>query len=255
MAVTRSLDIGQALKYPFRKENRLNTLLWPSVILFLWLVVVVLTEIAAALVFPAPAESMRLYEPETVLIEFGLEIVTALLFCPFIYGFLWEMTAALRRDGYDAPAPSWGGGEGPLIYWINGFKLLVCWYVLYSPCYGVIYWMTLQGNVMGPYLVVLLAGPVLAILAAPFLWAAAVQSAETKRLRDLLNFPRIVSALRQGFGNALLSALIGLAAAVPFAILSILTCCTLGVGFSVLMAIYMVFTTHLYTQAYDNYRA
>src|SRR5690349_10193156 len=110
--MSRPLDIPLALKYPWQHAGKM--LVIPGV-LFLGYFMFYLVGLFAGILLsgvdlnnPHSADSLST-NPAYVGTVMAISMVSIFLFLSPIFGFTWELAETLRKDGYDAPPPPWGG--------------------------------------------------------------------------------------------------------------------------------------------------
>lgn len=226
------INFGLALKYPYLKDNRINTTLIPGVIL---LGVMVATAAMDFYVRSAAPD----YYPNFLGFVFALTVfVNATL-----AGFYWHISGTMKTKGFRAPAPSWAGHFTTFL--IKGAKLLI--YLL------AVYYLLLQLLVNLPLMRALeyvvptrdtaLAYTVLVALLVflgPVVAAPVIYSSGTYRFRDLCSYGKAFEALKPAYvtsviamGFVLLTVTIYLAGII--AVSTLLNFLGLGIGVFILI--------------------
>ncbi len=252
--MTRSLDFGQAMAYPFRQGNRMNTLFWPGVIIWVALIILYGANLLISMMFlPSLASaSPGTVPPEFMLTQFAVQTVLQTLFFPFLMGYGWEVVHTLRHEGYDAAAPAWSFDKVPA-YWWDGFKLIIWSYIISVPYFLAIFPPLMDNDTVWLCLIAL-AYMMVMLFIAPLFWSAIIQATETRGFFDLVNFPRILHAARQCYFKALLANVVIFVCALVSIPVMLIGCCLLGVGYAATVAWLTFFMIHMLTQAFDAYR-
>ena len=234
------INIAQALIYPFYQWNYEKTLGFPSFAAFLvsvlgsfaFFLFIILVQFVARKVFGLDVDFL-----------YGIMRPLLLtLFCGFYFpcllGYGWKLLDVLRRKGLDAQAPDatleeilltichsdndrrydsdadtfcW---KGIGMLWWDGCKLLscICIFILSATVIfsflapAVVKYIN-KGALDSPLIAVSIAS-IASWLCIPFFVAALVQSAETRRVRDLLNIQRTAKATLKCYGKCLIATLL-----------------------------------------------
>lgn len=113
----RSINITQALIYPFLRQNVVNTLLIPgAVVLSLVLIVIRFRHLVPMLLIPGMTEESA---P-----PFWLDLSLSTLPLLPLLGCGWRLVGVLRKDGYDALFPNWTLEKIMGSFW-DGLKLVL----------------------------------------------------------------------------------------------------------------------------------
>lgn len=101
----REINLVQAITYPFRRNNWINTMLLPGAFLSLlcWLT----------------ATNEASTSPVKSLLTFSMQLL-----CLGPIGYLWRLLGVLRQSGYDTPAPDWTA-EKSIIALFDGLKVFL----------------------------------------------------------------------------------------------------------------------------------
>jgi hypothetical protein len=178
-------------------------------------------------------------------LELGL---TALL-----SGFYWYLTAAIQREGVQAPAPAWSR-NGPGFLW-HGAKLAVYYSLITLPFWTVT---RLAGNL---FLEVISLGPLLGtlgslilslgILLAPFLLANPVAEAQAKGFWPLFNMRQAWRLGKAAYWRVLGCVGVALMVALLEATLFFtLTCCLAALLMPVFTSVVLATSCHLVAQGF-----
>lgn len=141
------MDIQQAVKYPFKKENWMDVFVIPLAITFI-IIIVMIVPIVIATMLSSSLLGVFLSEGNfdissfdkslvlngagffVILACIGLVLFIMLISAPF-YGYYWELANTLQTKGLDAKAPQWKGQIKA--YFFSGLHLLGINLVLFLP--------------------------------------------------------------------------------------------------------------------------
>lgn len=168
------LDFTAALLYPYRRENRLNAWIIPTLLLLLALSV---SRLDGGITF----------------------LVVNVLFS----GFFWCLSGVFSKGGLQLPAPSWGHWLTFLRQGIKLFLYLLIISVLVQTILSLPVFLPLEESAASQAsLVALILGVVLLIYAAPVVAAPIIASAGDYSLKSLFNLKKARHYLKGRYSHA-----------------------------------------------------
>ncbi len=264
--MSRSLDIMQAVKYPFRGDNWLNTLVIPGIYLLGLLVVTYITQFVIMIVVGIIIGILGALLAEAgAVLGVLTAFVTAILFMIVIMalqapllGYYWEFIGNLRAHGYEATAPDWSAFGRYLIDGLKvmAYQLAVVFILGIIPVFFQVLIMAAFGNTEVGAIFSMLVSVLFwlaAFLLIPFLYAPAIRTSQSKSLNDMFDVGPAIEYGSRCYVKMMLAILIGLGfAIVSIPVLAIASCTIIG-GPVVMIALTFI-VLHLITQAYDDCR-
>ena len=267
-----SIDIIEALKYPFREERIQDAIVIPGIIVF---ILGVLSIVFSLLLLGVLYFGFHLTDPKTLkTVGNGLQNVVQLPFNILIgivmLGFKWHTVANWQNDGLEADPPNWRDDWKEILW--DGFKLS-CFYWLFSTLmtllglvvFGVPLYMlmgnkfdldALQGIGSIVFIIFAVTVGLLCLVLFPFYEAVLFQSAQERSFANLFNFQRTI---RWGFRcyplliiAMLGGVVVGIAYTTAMTLGAVLTCCIGILAFPFLTGPMMLSSAHLYAQAFEE---
>ncbi len=189
-----AVDLLAALRYPYRKSNRLNAWVIPAVGILL----VQLLTFGAFMLGQTASPELR----TTLMI---LVFIVALLINILLSGFFWQMSGALQQEGEEAPAPPWWGMMTR--YLLQGIKLylylqlvliLVNWISRLPLMQAIGEPVLTQASLLG-----MVVSAALFLLLGPVVAAPVIQSAGSYQFLELVNLKKAYHLLNRAYKNCL----------------------------------------------------
>lgn len=232
------LDIRKSLTYPFRKENFLNTVLFPSMV-------------SLIILGPTIFLNLNTVQKELLYAFYGLG------FMPCIIGYDWQLLRELRTKSYATTAPNWESSK-ILQYWIEGARAIpICFLILIIPFIALQKADSSMGLLSCPNNTNIVLSVVLAFTVfIPIALAAIVQSS-TGRYVAIFNASRTLKAVLKCYFPALvvsafIAALVYLLPTLVIVFYALGKFEALAFGPPLIIMLTMIF--HFTAQAFDGYQ-
>jgi hypothetical protein len=248
--------VKEAILYPWKSENRLNTLIIPSIILLVFFALVLVVNFGLGFTFA----SSDYYE----IIDALSELATL----PFQYtisfltlGYTWRLITQWAQEGTLTKAPEWR--KDFIVYLWDGVKAslmhlflhigMILPFVLFLIAGALLY----EGwGVFGAFVICIPIALFLFPTLFNFFISAQIQSSQTRTLRDLFNLKRTWQLGWSCYGEFWLALFIVMGLWFLYVAASIVLSVTV-IGILLLptlWAAYHITCWHLYYQAYESKR-
>ncbi len=254
-----NLDFKTALTYPYRSENIINTLVFPSIVVFANMIISFIVAIIAVVIL-----YMMGVDPKDSDLNISIPLASI-----WMMGYSWHLYGHWQAAGFQAPSPAWK--DRWLAFLLDGLKVSVFYSViiltivfslvlllvlLYGPLDSL-----LKGNLtpealgLGVLMTFFLVMTVIFawFFLSPFFIAPLIHTSQTKRFGDLFNIKRAIEITLPCYGQVLIALLLNWVVTLIYLIGSIalvFTCIgILAIPF-LFVGPYMVSCNHMLAQAF-----
>lgn len=260
------IDFTEALAYPFREPNRLNTILFPGLIYLVQNIIALAIGLTTAGV-AAIAEDPMLEKLADVIAQ-ALSLPFSVVTGALILGYSWQFYATFQREGAQCKPPEWM--DKWKSYLMSGFKLYGFYVILMAGVYFVLllplllalllfFAASLQETAFSTVFFIMVLGYILlmglaAIFLIPFFWAPLVHTAQKQSFRALFDFKKAIQITRPRYGQLMLTLLYLILAGMIYGLGSMVLFCTCvgALALPFLQGAATITTAHLICQGFDH---